>query len=325
MSQNLNWDTFEFAQGIVPTAVHARRSRLHSFHERFFRLVDSYLATLARIRFGVLFVFVSLPAEDQHAESRVCPRGGTFGLLRGRSVSADKQMAGSSWAASVHSLTILKRSQQAPVLLQAACVPNYVPITSCIGDCKSATQTFTQVPFTCTSLPQNKIVNCSISMPCTCNINDFPLDASVKTCGNCDATPEGQRCYFVCANSTNQLTPSSVRFLQCLGTGWSQIPLSSYPFCTILAPSCPPILTSEDLTTNFYTKCVGATQNDVCQIACNPGYYAPNGWYEATCSQQSDGTLAWNRPLTCQCQPCREFGDIDCPTVSNLSFGRDLV
>jgi hypothetical protein len=234
-------------------------------------------------------------------------------------------MAGSTWALAVHSLTILKRSHQVAPLLQAACEPNYVAITSCIGDCRSATQTFTQVPYTCTLLPQNIVENCSLSMPCTCSINDFPLDPSVATCGNCDSVVEGQRCFFTCVNPVDQLTSNSVKSLQCLGTGFNQVPPANAPFCTVVVPTCPPILTSNELVTNFYSKCVGALQNDVCRIACNPGYFAPNGWFDATCTANANGELRWSRELTCQCQPCREFGDIDCPQPSDISFNRSLV
>jgi len=235
-----------------------------------------------------------------------------------------KQMAGASWASSVHSLTIMKRSRQSIIPLAQACQPNYVALGQCVGDCKSATQTFTQVPFTCTQLPQNLVVNCSSSMPCTCSILDFPLDPSVATCGSCEGTPEGQRCFFVCVNPSDQLTSNSVRSLQCLKTGWNQIPPVNYPVCAAIVPTCPPIVSNNQFITNFTTSCVGAVANDVCKIACNAGYYSPSGWFDATCTNVG-GSLEWNRVLSCQCEPCKEFGDIDCPAPSQVQFNLGLV
>ena len=243
-----------------------------------------------------------------------------------RTLPPREQMAGASWVASVNSLTVQKRSRNAPLLitLAEACQPNYVALTACVGDCHSATQTFTQVPFTCTSLPQNVVVNCSSSMPCTCSILDFPLDPSVVTCGNCDATPEGQRCFFVCVNPADQLTSQSVRSIQCMKTGWNQIPPASKPICAAIVPTCPPLVSTNEYVTDFSAKCVGAVQNDICRISCNAGYFSPSGWFNATCTQVGS-ELRWNRELSCQCQPCREFGDIDCPDPSQVQFNQSLV
>lgn len=218
-------------------------------------------------------------------------------------------MAGRAWVSAVSSLTIQKRQA---TLLQDSCIPNYVAITACIGDCHNAYQTYTQSPFTCTQLPQLKSISCKESMPCVCSINNFPLDNSVKTCGDCTATPEGQRCFLVCAQENEVFNSTSVHSLMCMKSGWSQLSSLETPKCSFPIPTCPNIGTSNGVVTKHTSKCVGAFQNQICEGTCLPGYYSPTGWFNTTCTLQPDGTLNWNRPLLCQCQGCT--GDAYCPT-----------
>ena len=219
---------------------------------------------------------------------------------------------GSAWLTTVNSLTVAKRLK---FLAQAPCVPNYVAVTNCIGDCKTATQTFTQIPYTCTGEPQTIVRDCSSQMPCTCSIYDFGLDPSVKTCGNCETIPEGQSCFFVCGSARETFTnPNAVRSVQCMKTGLSQIPPQFKPTCSVINPTCPNIVSSDQMITDHLSSCVGAAAGDACTVSCLPGFYNPYGWYDATCTNVG-GSLQWNRSLTCQCQGCGESGDILCPNT----------
>jgi hypothetical protein len=224
-------------------------------------------------------------------------------------------MAGRAWVSQISSLTVLKRQT---LLAQNNCTPNYVPITSCIGDCHNAYQTYSQSPYTCTDLPQLKSISCSQSMPCVCSINSYDLDPSVATCGDCTATPEGQRCFLVCRNKGEVFNSTSVHSLLCMATGWSSLSPLEEPKCSFPIPTCPNIVTTNGLVTNHTSKCLGAFQGQVCEASCLPGYYSPTGWFNTTCTLQADGSLNWSRPLLCQCQGCGEFGDPFCPKENTL-------
>jgi len=212
-------------------------------------------------------------------------------------------MAGHFYRSFLHSQTVQKRNFD--------CQPNWSPSGPCIGDGHSAFQNITQT--VCPDIPAHSRSDCRSQMPFTCSINNVQLDSSVLTCGDCSSIPEGQSCYFVCADSTATFSDLSLKSLLCLQSGFAEIPTVRAPQCFSAAPSCPPIISWNGLSTDFTSKCVGAFIGDVCRVSCMPGYYSSNGWYDATCTRD----FKWSRPLICECQPCGEFGDPACGQPSN--------
>jgi hypothetical protein len=212
-------------------------------------------------------------------------------------------MAGLLFRSYLHSRTIQKRNPE--------CYPNWTPSGPCVGDGHSAFQNITQT--NCPDISSHSRTDCSSQMPFTCSIDTISLDSSVKTCGDCSSVPEGQSCFFVCSDQNATFTVFSLKSLLCLQSGWSQIPQLREPKCVASAPSCPPILSWNGLSTDHTSKCVGASIGDVCRVSCLPGYYSSNGWYDATCTRD----YTWTRPLICDCQACGEFGDPSCGTSNN--------
>jgi len=192
------------------------------------------------------------------------------------------------------------------------CIPEWVPTTNCQGTCQNAYQTFSQ--FNCTEPPFTQSISCNI--PCQCFASNLPvIDPSVVTCGNCDGIQEGFSCFFYCLDPTAILLPEHVNEIKCLPTGWAQVPQNRLPLCSTIRETCPPIYDGGGVITinSALSKCVNANEGDVCESACGPGFYNPDGWFSTRCSR-INGSLSWNRQMRCACQSCGTINDKHCST-----------
>lgn len=219
-------------------------------------------------------------------------------------------MAGASWVAAIAQQVIDKRAEP-------DCVPVYTAITTCVGNCHSATYLATQTNCpNSTQTPTTATVDCSDSMPCACSLGDFPgilSSPGVYTCGDCSEVAEGESCFFVCG--FGEFTDNSIRSLMCLKSGWAEVDPSQYPTCSARVETCPPITANGGLIPEVSNQstCVGAIVGDVCKGVCGPLFSSPYGWYDTTCTKNASGTLEWSRPLECAVQCCGGFDSLVCP------------
>lgn len=250
---------------------------------------------------------------------------------------------------------------------QNTCTPTYTS-APCSGDCHSATQVNTQIPGPngqfCTTSPLTYSSDCSSQMPCKCYYKDlvakYPsiLDGGAVTCGDCSTVSSGSACTFYCLNGNPMnyidqfgvLRPGGLfSIIPCTNNGWPDFDQANtsftLPICAITPQTCPPVLgiNSENTSLGFAPNvkapsvCIGATQSDTCTVSCAPGFYAPQNYFVATCSQfmrngvQVVDWLPWNETSVyghqsvCVCQGCRAWfvdtrqGD-SCPCQINANF-----
>lgn len=216
-------------------------------------------------------------------------------------------MAGRAYAQRINPRVVQQRQ------VQDTCNPVWIPLTPCVGDCNSATQTLTQLNCPVPPYSLYSVSDCSSSLPCTCNIADIQQYINnAVTCGSCNATPEGESCYFFCPEPNFTLTGQNS--IKCIrnseNAGWAiATPQNGgqFPACVETVPFCPPITGTGAMNTYYgvtpfgVSNCVGAQQGDVCYMTCWPNYFSQDGNYKATCTLQN-GQYQWDTELNCVCQ-----------------------
>ncbi len=210
------------------------------------------------------------------------------------------------------------------------CTPSF-STSSCVGNCRTASFTVTQVPNANGAICQNylSITSCKERFKCECRFMDLvksytvldnvghPLQwGGALPCGNCDVV-SGEWCRFVCANGntfsaidSNGQTQSVGGFssISCTDDGWPDftgIRSAFLPNCAIRPPRCPNVLGMQLLPTGGRdmgfspqprSNCIDAKYGDSCTVACSPNYYSPQNQFTATCTsvtRNGKTTLDW--------------------------------
>ena len=227
--------------------------------------------------------------------------------------------------------------------VQEACTPMY-SIGPCIGDCRQAFQSYTQVGPICPNGPISFASQCQNIMPCKCYYDDlirkYPAIAvgGAATCGSCDTLLSGEVCVFYCLNG-NPMTvldqfgvprPGGLfSSIPCSDQGWPDFGAANasftLPVCPVIPDSCPPVFGRNALGTSLGfapnvkspNVCIGATETDVCEVSCAPAHYSPLNHFSATCQKfirngvQVLDWFPWNQTSlfghqnVCVCQGCR--------------------
>jgi hypothetical protein len=133
--------------------------------------------------------------------------------------------------------------------------------------------------------------------PGTCLWQDLQNSAELQQCGGvCDGATNGQQCVVSCPAGKalgGALEGQQQITYTCLDGAWSS--LTEAPQCVDPAAMCPALYPSDAVGFQAGSVCIGATEGDICKLACGEGLF-PNGPSFATCHNGQ-----WSNPLCCSC------------------------